>query len=163
MKKLLSIATLSVLLSVGAIADNTITVNGEVLAGAQVTFGAPSGQDLVGGELVFEDATISFEVLELGKANVNEQQVFVNTNSNSGVSIALETTPDLSDENGHSIPTTYALGDVPLVAGTAQSLVDTTNDGQTALPVSFVTTATTTADQISGLYGTTLGVIIAQN
>jgi len=162
MKKLLSIAAVAALFATGAIAD-TITVNGEVLAGAQVSFGnAPTGT-LVGGTFAFEDATIGFTDLKLNINNIDTQDVYVKTNSNNGVSIALGTTPDLSDGNGHTVPTTYALGETAFVAETAQSLTAGTNDGSAAIANAFVTTATPAADQVSGAYAASIAVTIAQN
>jgi hypothetical protein len=162
MKKLLSIAAVAALFATGAIADS-ITINGEVLAGAQVSFGAAPVGDLVGGTFEFEDAFIDFEDLKLGQDNIDNQDVYVKTNSNNGVNITLVTTPDLDDGNGHTVPTTYALGGVNFVAGTAQSLTDGTNDGTAAIANKFTTTATPAADQVSGIYTTSIDVTIAQN
>jgi len=164
MKKLLSIAAVAALFATAAVADNTITVNGEVLAGAQVSFGAAPTGTLTGGTFTFEDATIGFDDLKLNQDNVENQAVYVKTNSNSGVSISLGSTPDLADGNGHTVPTTYALGGTTFVAGTAQSLTDGTNDGSTALAdLPFTTTATPAADQVSGSYTASIAVTIAQN
>jgi len=161
MKKLLSIAAVAALFTTGAIAD-TITVNGVVLAGAQVSFGSAPAGTLVAGTFAFEDAVVGFESLALDQDNVDNQNVFVKTNSNNGVSIALGTTPDLSDGT-HTVPTTYALGGVDFVAGTAQSLTGGTNDGSVALANQFTTTAHPAADQVSGAYTATITATIAQN
>ena len=162
MKKLLSIVAVAAVFSTGAIAD-TITINGEVLAGAQVSFGAAPIGTLVGGTFAFEDAVVGFENLALDQDNVDNQDVFVKTNSNNGVSISLDSTPDLSDGNGHTVPTTYALGGVNFVTGTAQSLTGGTNDGSVAIANQFTTTAHPAADQVSGSYQATIIATIAQN
>ena len=161
MKKLLSIAAVAALLSTGAMAD-TITINGKVLAGAQVSFGAAPTGDLVGGTFTFKDAVVGFESLALGIANTDNQDVYVKTNSNNGVKITLVTTPDLSDGT-HTVPTTYKLGDTTFVAGSALSLTAGTNDGSAAIANKFTTTATPAADQVSGTYAASIDVTIAQN
>jgi len=120
MKKLLSIAAVAALLSTGAIADNTLTVNGIVEAGALVSFGSAPVGNVVAGTFTFQDTTINFNsALVLGQENFNNQDVFVKTNSSTGVSLALTTTPDLSDGN-NTIPTTYKFGATQFVAGVAQ-------------------------------------------
>ena len=162
MKKILSIAAVAALLSTGAIANNTINVNGTVLAGAQVSLGSAPTGTLVGGTFIFEDAILNFNTaLTLGQANSNNQDVFVKTNSSTGVSLALTTTPDLSDGNGNTIPTTYSLGATQFVAGVAQALTTGPNNGQIAITPQFKTIATPSALQTSGTYQSVLNVTIA--
>jgi len=162
MKKILSIAAVAALLSTGAIANNTINVNGTVLAGAQVSLGSAPTGTLVGGTFIFEDAILNFNTaLTLGQANSNNQDVFVKTNSNTGVSLTLTSTPDLSDGNGNTIPTTYSLGATQFIAGIAQGLTNGPNNGTTALANQFKTIATTSPLQTSGTYSSNLNVIIA--
>ncbi len=164
MKKLLSIAAVAAMLTTGAnAADNEITISGDILAGAQVAFGAAPTGTLTGGTFVFEEATIAFNTMALGSTNTDTQAVHVNTNSQTGIKMSITGTPLTSTEAGSTatIPTSYTFDGTPVLAdGTPFNLVETTNDGS-ATTGDFVTTASPAASQESGEYVTTLAVVIA--
>jgi len=162
MKKLLSIAAVSALLVTSANAGaNEIIISGAIQAGAVVAFGAAPTGTLAGGTFTFEEATLAFNTMTLGSSNDVTNAVHVNTNSQTGVSMAITGNPLTSTETGSSatIPTTYTFGGTAVVDATAFTLTTTTNDGSATLG-DFVATAVPSSSQESGAYTTTLAVSI---
>lgn len=164
MKKLLSIVAVAALMSTGAnAADDEIIISGEILAGAQVAFGAAPVGTLTGGTFLFEEATITLGTIDLGVAKTDTQAVHVNTNSQTGIKMNILGTDLTSTETGSSatIPTTYTFAGAAVdAAGTDFDLVSATDDGSVTRG-DFVTTATPALNQESGDYATTLAVVIA--
>lgn len=166
MKKLLSIAAVAALLSTGAVAtENEISVQGTVEAGAQVSMGAAPTGTLTGGTFIFEGGAIGFEAMPLNQDSVDTQDIYVNTNSVTGITMAIADGTNggnMVDGAGHTVNTSYTLmGNAVTVGGAAIELTSGTNDG-TSKVGDIVTKAHPAADQVSGDYSTTLTVTIAQ-
>ena len=164
MKKLLSIAAVSALLVTGAnAAVNEIIITGDIAAGAVVAFGAAPIGTLVGGDFVFEEATLEFNTMLLGSTNTVTNAVHVNTNSQTGIKMSILGTPLTSTETGSSatITTSYTFdGSTVTPDGATFDLVAATDDGSVTRG-DFVATADPDANQESGAYATTLAVTIA--
>ena len=167
MKKLLSIAAVAALLVTGLnAADNEIEVTGEVQAGAVVSLGAAPTTALVGDVFLFEGATIDLGKMALAGDTTVSTPLHVKTNSDDGVKMTLSdatNSGNLADGTKTPIVMKYALAEMgDLTLGTAQSIATETNDGATKVD-DLVATASVPADQESGLYGTTLTVLIEAN
>lgn len=165
MKKLLSIAAVAALLSTATMAvPNQIGVGGNVLAGAQVSMGAAPTGTLTAGTFMFEGGTIAFNNMPLGAPSVNTQGIYVNTNSATGITMAISDPVNGGNmvNGGNTVPTSYSLlGNPVAIGGGAIDLVLAPNPGNISVG-NLVTTATPSANQVSGNYNATLNVTIAQ-
>ena len=176
MNKILSIAAVAALLSTGAIADNEITITGEVLPSAVVGFVDVSGQTLTGTDK-FVDATIDLGSHEVDVFNndalaASSSDIFVKTNIASAADHIV--TMAITDPNGGAlkdaasdatIPVKYKVGETELnPSGTnTVTLATEANDGSSAIGKKFTVTPNATATQLAGTYGTTLTVAIVAN
>jgi len=171
MKKLLSIAAVAALLSIGAIADNTIDVSGEVLPSAVVGFADVSGETL--GTDKFIDATINLGSHEVDAFNTDaatSKDIFVKTNIATGNTVTMAITSNngdtLKDEvSGATIPVTYTVGNTALATdGTNPvTLANAANAGSQAITDKFTIATNAADDQLAGTYGATLTVEIIAN
>lgn len=171
MNKILSIAAVAALLSTGAIADNEITITGEVLPSAVVGFVDVSGQTLTGTDK-FIDASIDLGTHEVNTFNADattasSQSIYVKTNVATGhavtMKIASENGNNLVDSvSGATIPVVYKIGTTELAtdASNSATLATGANAGSTAINDKFTITPTAANDQLAGKYDATLSVTI---
>lgn len=167
MKKLLSIAAVAALLSTSAVAvPNQVELTGSILPAAQVSFGAAPTGTLTGGTFMFEGASIPFNNLVLGVDTPKEQDVYVKTNSNTGVTMTISDPVnggDMVTTTGETLKMEYSLlgNPVNVPAEDLMPLVNGANLG--TLPLGkFLAVAQPTPNQVSGNYSTTLNITIAQ-
>ena len=171
MKKLLSIAAVAALLSTGAMADDTITITGEVLPSAVVGFADVSGETLTGTDK-FVDASIDLgshevDVFNGAATTASSRSIFVKTNVATGHPVTMKIVSENADNlvdavSGATIPVVYAIGATTLATDGSNSatLATTANAGSTAIADNFTITPTAANDQLAGTYGSTLAVTI---
>ena len=166
MKKLLSIAAVAVLFSSGAMAVNTITLQGTAQKAATVQLkSAFTGDDLTNNTGVFNDYAMSErEVLPLGEETVMvNEPLFLQTNGAANtVTIALAFDNIVSGDA--TIPLKVYYNEASLDSGEAASMTDSTdtNDGSTKVG-DLKITATPAINQEAGDYDGSIAVTITPN
>ena len=177
MKKLLSIVAVAALFSTGAIADNKITIGGNILPSAVVGFADVSGQTLTGTDR-FIDATINLgshevDAFNSGALAASSQSTFIKTNiaTTGSVSMSINSAnPDKTTlvnavDSTATIPVVYKIGTTNITPDglTFVTIANTANAGSTAITDKFTITPSAAADQLSGTYGAVLTVAIVAN
>ena len=166
MKKLLSIAAVAALFSTGAIADNTITLEGTVQKAATVQLkSAFTGTDLTSATGLFNDYGMSMrKELPLGdETDMVTEPLFLQTNGAANtVTIALAFDNIVSGDA--TIPLKVYYNEASLDSGEAASMTDSTdtNDGSTKVG-DLKITATPAINQEAGDYDGSIAVTITPN
>ena len=172
MKKLLSIAAVAALFSTGAMADNTITLEGTVQKAATVQLkSAFTGTDLTSATGLFNDYVMSMrKELPLGdETNMVTEPLFLQTNGAANTVTITLAYDNILSGTGATIPLhAYYKKDGGteggLASGTAISMTDSsgTNDG-TAKVGDLKITGTAANNQEAGNYNGTITVTITPN
>jgi hypothetical protein len=162
MKKLLSIAAIAALLTTGIIADNELTVTGNIAPAATVHLGS-SPQALTSGTGLFQDSSITFsDDLTLATENTRSMDLYLATNTTGAVIMSI-TPEDLVNSADTTAKLTVNYTYTP-TGGTADNdneyaLGGATNDGTTKVGV-LTASVTPTASQLAGSYSKVIAVSV---
>ena len=155
--------------SVDAAADNEIIITGDVSSSMVVGFGLVDGEAAAAGRFVGADIALG-AVLPGADFTTSVQNVYVNSNSTTGVKIKIDDAVPANAGvlvNGvNTIPVAYSFGSTgayTVDSGTFVSLTATTTGGTAVEDTFTIDPAVTAGGQAVGTYTVTLNVTVAAN